>query len=173
MAAIIRNFDGTIIKNTGDSLIYYFPKTMGHVGDGNVTNIKNVFECGLTMIAVHPIINVKLKGKGLPDLSYRISADYGKVEVAKSLTSTGEDLFGPTVNLCSKINSKASSNQMVIGNNLYQITKSTLGNNEYYFNKIDEYLIDSNSKNQYPVYSVISKNQKNNDDRVKMYKNIV
>ena len=31
MAAIVRNFDGTIIKNTGDSLIYYFPKTMGHV----------------------------------------------------------------------------------------------------------------------------------------------
>jgi class 3 adenylate cyclase len=92
MAAIVRNFDGTIIKNTGDSLIYYFPKTMGHVTghvtDGNVTNIKNVFECGLTMLAVHPIMNVKLKEKGLPDLSYRISADYGKVEVANSLTST-------------------------------------------------------------------------------------
>ena len=31
MAAIVRNFDGTIIKNTGDSLIYYFPRKMGHV----------------------------------------------------------------------------------------------------------------------------------------------
>ena len=51
-------------------------------------------------------LNVKLKEKGLPDLSYRISADYGKVEMAKSLTSTSEDLFGPVVNLCSKINSK-------------------------------------------------------------------
>jgi CheY-like chemotaxis protein len=70
MAAIVRNFDGTIIKNTGDSLIYYFPKTMGHVSDGNVTNLKSVFECGLTMLAVHPIMNIKLKEKGLPDLSY-------------------------------------------------------------------------------------------------------
>src|SRR5918995_4110711 len=94
-------------------------------------------------------------------------------EVAKSLTSTSEDLFGPTVNLCSKINSKASPNQMVIGNNLYQITKSTFGSSEYHFNKADEYPIDSNSKNQYPVFSIVSKNQKNNDDRVKMYKNIV
>jgi two-component system, OmpR family, response regulator ChvI len=170
MAAIVRNFDGTIIKNTGDSLIYYFPKTMGH---DNVTNFKNVFECGLTMLAVHSIMNVKLKEKELPDLSYRISADYGKVEVAKSLTSTSEDLFGPIVNLCSKINSKASPNQMVIGNNLYQITKSTLGNNEYHFNKADEYSIDSTSRNQYPVYSVFDKNQKNNEDRVKMYENIV
>jgi two-component system response regulator ChvI len=173
MAAIVRNFDGTIIKNTGDSLIYYFPKTMGHVsGDDNVTNLKSVFECGLTMLAVHPVMNAKLKEKGLPDLSYRISADYGKVEVAKSLTSTSEDLFGPVVNLCSKINSKASPNQMVIGNNLYQITKSTLGNNEYHFNMTDEYSIDSNSRNQYPLYSVFDKSKKNND-RVKMYENIV
>ncbi|MDQ4013995.1 MAG: adenylate/guanylate cyclase domain-containing protein [Thermoproteota archaeon] len=173
MAAIVRNFDGTIIKNTGDSLIYYFPKTMGHVENDNVTNFKNVFECGLTMLAVHPIMNVKLKEKGLPDLSYRISADYGKVEVAKSLTSTSEDLFGSIVNLCSKINSKANPNQMVIGNDLYQITKSTLGNNEYHFNKADEYPIDSNSKNQYSVYSVFDKNQKNNDNRAKIYENIV
>jgi class 3 adenylate cyclase len=173
MAAIVRDFDGTIIKNTGDSLIYYFPKTMADAsGDGNVTNLKNVIECGLTMLAVHPIMNVKLKEKGLPDISYRISADYGKVEVAKSLTSTTEDLFGPVVNLCSKINSKASPNQMVIGKNLYQIIKSTLGNNEYHFNLRDEYSIDSTSENQYPIYSVFDKSQKNND-RVKMYENIV
>jgi len=173
MAAIARNFDGTIIKNTGDSLIYYFPKTMGRVGKSEMTNFKNVFECGLTMLAVHPIINAKLKEKGLAELSYRISADYGKVEVAKSLTSTSEDLFGPTVNLCSKINSKASPNQMVIGNNLYQITKSIFDNKEYHFNRVDEYPIDSNSENRYQVYSVISSNQKNNDDMIKMYKNIV
>jgi hypothetical protein len=71
MAAIARDFDGTIIKNTGDSLIYYFPKTMSRIGNGDVTNFKNVFECGLTMIAVNPIMNVKLKEKGLPDLAYR------------------------------------------------------------------------------------------------------
>jgi two-component system, OmpR family, response regulator ChvI len=172
MAAIARNFDGTIIKNTGDSLIYYFPKTTSRAGNSDATNFKNVFECGLTMIAVNPIMNIKLKEKGLPDLSYRISADYGRVEVAKSLSSTSEDLFGPIVNLCSKINSKASPNQMVIGNNLYQITKSTFGDNEYHFNKVDEYPID-NSEIHYPIYSVVSKNQKNNDDRIKMYKNIV
>ena len=27
MAAIARDFDATVIKNTGDSVIYYFPKT--------------------------------------------------------------------------------------------------------------------------------------------------
>lgn len=104
MAAIARDFDGTIIKNTGDSLIFYFPKTIGPTSSNNTVDLKNVFECGLTIIAVNPSINAKLKEKGLPGLSYRISADYGQVEVARSLTSTSEDLSGPTVNLCSKIN---------------------------------------------------------------------
>jgi two-component system, OmpR family, response regulator ChvI len=108
MAAIARNFGANIIKNTGDSLIYYFPKTAD--SSNNVSAFKDVFECGLTMISVNPIVNAKLqKEEGLPPLYYRISADYGRVEVAKSLTSTSEDLFGPTVNLCATIYFKPQS----------------------------------------------------------------
>ena len=33
MAAIARDFDGTIIKNTGDRLIFYFPKTTGTISN--------------------------------------------------------------------------------------------------------------------------------------------
>jgi two-component system, OmpR family, response regulator ChvI len=102
MSAIARDFNSTIIKNTGDSIIYYFPDTSD---SANVSAFKRVLECGLTKIAVNPIINSKLNDEGLPSLDYRISADYGRVDVAKSLTSTSEDLFGPTVNICSKINS--------------------------------------------------------------------
>jgi two-component system response regulator ChvI len=172
MAAIARNFGANIIKNTGDSLIYYFPKTAD--SPNNMSAFKSVFECGLTMISVNPIVNAKLqKEEGLPNLSYRISADYGRVEVAKSLTSTSEDLFGPTVNLCAKINSKAEPNGMVIGNNLYQVTKATF-DDDYHFNKIDGYSIDDNSDNQYSVYSIVSKDKKSNDKKLnKLYKNIL
>ena len=133
MAAIARNSGANIIKNTGDSLIYYFPRTSD---PSHISAFKGVIECGLTMIAVNPIINAKLQKEEeeLPPLCYRISADYGRVEVAKSLTSTSEDLFGPTVNLCAKINSKAEPNGMVIGKNLYQVTKSKF-DDDYLFNK--------------------------------------
>jgi two-component system, OmpR family, response regulator ChvI len=171
MAAIARNFGANIIKNTGDSLIYYFPETVD--SPNNISAFKNIFECGLTMISVNPILNAKLqKEDGLPNLSYRISADYGRVEVATSLTSASEDLFGPTVNLCAKINSKAEPNGMVIGNSLYQVTKTSCGD-DYYFNKIDEYPIDDNSNNQYSVYSIISKDKKSSDKKKKVYKNIL
>jgi hypothetical protein len=54
------------------------------------------------MITVHLIIKPKLKRRGRISRSpLWISADYGRVEVAKSLTSS-EDLFGPTINLCKK-----------------------------------------------------------------------
>jgi class 3 adenylate cyclase len=171
MAALARDFDATVIKSTGDSIIYYFPKTAD--SSNNMSAFKSVFECGLTMISVNPIVNAKLqKEEGLPNLSYRISADYGRVEVARSLTSTSGDLFGPTVNLCAKINSKAEPNGMVIGNNLYQVTKGKFDDG-YLFNKIDEYSIGDSSDNQYSVYSIVSKDKNSNDKKLKLYKNIL
>jgi two-component system, OmpR family, response regulator ChvI len=80
MAAIARNFGANVIKNSGDSLIYYFPETID--SSDNMQAFKNVFECGLTMLSVNPVINTRLQKEddGLPNLSYRISADYGRVE---------------------------------------------------------------------------------------------
>jgi class 3 adenylate cyclase len=176
MAAVARDFDATIIKNTGDSLIYYFPKTAESSINNNMSAFKSVFECGLTMISINPIINAKLQKEeeGFPNLSYRISADYGRVEVAKSLTSTGEDLFGTTVNLCAKINTKAEPNGMVIGDKLYQLTKTTFGD-DYGFNKVGEYLIDNsgNDHRQYSIYSIVSKDKNSNDKKLNLYKNIL
>lgn len=168
MAAIARDFNSIIIKNTGDSLIYYFPETSD---SANMSAFKPVLECGLTMIAVHPIINTKLNGEGLPSLDYRISADYGRADVAQSLTATSEDLFGPTVNICAKINSIAKPNSMVIGGDLYKIVKRTFDKN-YYFSKVGVYSIDDLSI-QYPVYSISNKSKTSNANTLRFYKNIL
>jgi two-component system, OmpR family, response regulator ChvI len=171
MAAIIRDFNATIIKNTGDSLLYYFPKTSNNSAD-DISAFKEVFECGLTMIEASPIINTKVQEEGLSSLNYRISADYGRVETARSMTSTSDDLFGPTVSLCAKINSMAAINGMVIGSDLYQMTRSSF-NNDYYFSKIGRYQINEIKFQQYPVYSVIrNKNKENNGKSLNLYKNV-
>ena len=47
--AIIRDFNANIIKNTGDSLLYYFPETSNNSAD-DISAFKEVFECGLTMV---------------------------------------------------------------------------------------------------------------------------
>jgi two-component system, OmpR family, response regulator ChvI len=154
MAAIARNFGAKIIKNTGDCLTYYFPKTSDST---NKSAFNAVVECGVTSIAASDAINAKLREEGLPPLLYRISADYGRVEIAKSITSHTDDLFGSTVNLCAKINSMAKPNGMVIGDNLYQIIKKSYFDDHYHFQGLGGYpLIDL--KYKYPIYSVENKN---------------
>ena len=135
MAKIARNFDARIIKNAGDCLIFYFPKTSS---TENMTTFKEVLECGSTMIAAHRFINAKMNEQGLPAVNYRISADYGSVAFAKSGSSNSDDLFGSTVNICSKINSKAPKNGMVIGSHLYQLVKSL---DDFIFDEIEGYSI--------------------------------
>jgi CheY-like chemotaxis protein len=102
-----------------------------------------------------------LHSENLPSVSYRISADYGKVEVATSTSSKGEDLFGSIMNICAKINSMAEPNGIVIGGDLYQIIKSfSFVNNGYEFRELrGGYSIGFDNK--YPVYNALSKNNNN------------
>ena len=76
------------------------------------------------MVDSHKEINEKMKKAKMPKLDYRISIAYGSVRIAKVFTSSVEDIFGSTVNKCSKINRLAKPNGIVIGNSLYQIIKS-------------------------------------------------
>ena len=184
MAAIARNFGADIIKNTASSLIFYFPKTSTTSLDSSYSSpsdstttitfesaLRDVLECGITMIAASDIINAKLKEEGgLPSLYYKISADYGTVEVARSISSPDtKDLFGSTMNVCAKINSMAPVNGMVIGSDLYYIarklsTSSAKSHDHYYnFKRVGEYSIAASFKHRYPVYSVISKRDNNNN----------
>jgi two-component system, OmpR family, response regulator ChvI len=162
MSDIARSFGARIIKNVSDSLIIYFPRTSNLIDD---SAFNNVIECGLTMLAAGSAINEKLtnNNKSAVTFSIRISADYGKVEVAKSKTSKEEDLFGPTMNVCAKINSKAPSNHIVIGGDLFLVLKSIFSHPSfkhagYQFKEIKGYSISGSF--QYPVYLVKSRNNK-------------
>ena len=75
-----------------------------------MSSFHNVLECGLAMIQAKSGLYSNLHGNGLPSISYKISANYGKVELATSINSNGVDLFGPTVNICSKINRQSLPN---------------------------------------------------------------
>src|SRR5918993_235777 len=155
MAIVAKNNGAKIAKNAGDALIFYFPETSD---SDNEAAFNNAFECFTTMILAHDIINSKLHSESLPSVSYRISADYGRVEVATSTSSRTEDLFGSTMNICAKINSMAEPNGIVIGGDLYQIMKSfSFVNNRYEFRELrGGYSIGFNHR--YPVYRALRKN---------------
>jgi len=153
IASVITRFEGLVVKNIGDALLFYFPRTKSIE---NIDSFRNVIDCCLTMIDAHNEINEKMKKEKMPEFDYRISIAYGSVRIAKMLTSSVEDIFGSTVNKCSKINRLAKSNGIVIGNNLYQIVKSL--DKQYKFGKIESE--EMMKKYGYEtVYSVSRKHQ--------------
>ena len=147
MSKIVRSYGATVVKNIGDSLLYYFPNTRD--GEDDFALVE-VLDCGLRLIDAHKIINLILAESGLPPLDYRISADYGMVSIASLSSKTDtEDMFGPTVNLCSKLNGAANPNSLVIGGDLHQLVRNL---KSFEFIPIGQYVLGL--KLHYPAYSV-------------------
>jgi two-component system response regulator ChvI len=155
MAILVKNYGAKIVKNAGDALIFYFPDSSDPT---NEAAFRDILECFTTMILAHDVINAKLHSENLPSVSYRISADYGKVEVATSTSSKGEDLFGSTMNICAKINSMAEPNGIVIGGDLYRIINSfSFIIDKYQFRELEGgYYIGFG--NRYPLYTAALSN---------------
>ena len=119
MAKIVRQYNGEVVKNIGDALMFRFP----NIEPNDSASMKNVLECCLFMIESHDQLKKQLEAENLPELNYKISATYGSVKVAESTTSNIADIFGPTVNRCFKINSLCPKNSIVVGINLYNVLK--------------------------------------------------
>ncbi len=160
MAAIARGAGAKIIKNIGDSLVFYYPVLSESFG---IFVFYNLLECCTTMVGARDSINRKLREEGLPPVSYRISADYGRVEVAKSATSIENDIFGTIMNRCSRINLMAIPNGIAIGNGLYEAIKSSFlhhtNNVSYDFEEIIMPQHNIGEFVNYPIYHV----HRNND----------
>jgi len=145
MAKIVQKYDGEVVKNIGDALMFRFPNT--DLSDDKI--MKNILECCLNMIESHTVLKKQLEEEKMPELNYKISISYGSVKVAQSTTSTTSDIFGPTVNRCFKINSLCPENSLIIDNNLYNTFKTFV---EYDISQLSENEI--NKKYGYKIFQV-------------------
>jgi len=141
---IIQNNGGKVVKNTGDGILFYFPKYSAVTGNYNFT-----LDCGTKILEATDMINKIFKKRNISEIHYRISLDYGPIMIAKYVTSSCRDIFGPTVNICSKINHLAKPDQLVLGSDMYQIVKKS---KNYKFSEVAEF--QSALKQDYPIYSV-------------------
>jgi len=146
MSAIVRESGGVVVKNIGDSLLYYFPKT-SKILDRSA--FVDSVDCGIKMINHNRVLNSLMLEIGLPFVNYRVSLDYGEITITRPENSPYDDIFGPTVNLCAKMNKLTSPNTVAIGGDLFQCVKSF---EEFRFEFLSEY--DCGLKLRYPVYNV-------------------
>jgi CheY-like chemotaxis protein len=112
----------------------------------------------MTLTEAHALINNLMLREGIPGVDYRVSVDYGRLEVALTKTSVGNDFFGPTMNLCVKINSKAPLNGLVVGGDLHEIMrKYSPLHSAYHFEEMKEEGVGHKSfglSKTYPVFLV-------------------
>ncbi len=141
VSKIIKKYDGKVIKYIGDCILVYFPKTSDNK---NEQAFREVIECGLKILDSRYNINQELSKQNIPPFSYKISMDYGLLDLALVGEKSQIDWFGSTINLCSKINSSSLStpNDIIIGDNFCRILKSFSNiMNSYNFINNGEYKI--------------------------------
>lgn len=155
VARIARDHEGKIVKSAGDSLTLYFPNT---VDTAYPHAFDMAMKCCMEILDAHESMNLIAYLEQLPGIDYRISADYGKVEVARTRTSKEYDLLRHTMNMCAKMNSRAEPQGFVIGGDLYEILRSSKFpfGRFYDFHAIGEY--STGLKYNYPIFSVHPRN---------------
>jgi class 3 adenylate cyclase len=151
----VQSYSGKVVKNIGDGLLFYFPKT---TDVNNIVVFREVIECGFKILDERYRINQDLSKQDLPPFDYRITIDYGVIDLALVGDYSQIDLFGTTINLCSKINTSSSiPNEIIIGDNFYRILKSfpTMLNSYNFINHISYQISESN---RYSLYNIKRKN---------------
>ena len=152
VSAIVKSRNGRIVKNIGDCLLFYFPKTSN---DQNEIFFREVIECALKILETRYSLNDELSKQHLPPFNFRISIDYGVVDLALVGDYSQIDLFGSTLNLCSKINSSSLSipNEIIIGDNFYRLLKSFPSIvKDFNFSNNGVYKITEST--EYPTYNI-------------------
>lgn len=134
IALTVRNFGGIVVKNIGDALLFYFPVLHS---EKDLT-IKKCLNCCLTLGESRKDILEELHKHNLPSFNYRTSATYGIVRIARTSTSSVNDIFGATVNRCAKINRSAPANGVIVGEEFYENAKHL---ENYDFKKIESEIV--------------------------------
>ena len=148
----VKSYSGKVVKNIGDCLLFYFPKT---TDINNIGVFREVIECGFKILDERYSINQELSKEHLPPFNYRITIDYGLLDLALVGDYSQIDLFGTTINLCSKINTSSSSipNEIIIGDNFYRILKS-FPNTLNCYNFINHINYQITESNRYSLYNI-------------------
>jgi CheY-like chemotaxis protein/class 3 adenylate cyclase len=168
MSSIINSCNGKIVKNVGDNLFYYFPKTSDET---NESAFHDVFECGMRMFLSRAMLDRLLSEHALLPINYRVYMDYGKVEIALSANSKDVDLFGSVVNDCSKMSIMVPSNEVGVGKKLYDIVSKFQFIGNYNINKINLQNNNKLYKNYGYLYSVSKSNENQRAEAVLNYSN--
>jgi class 3 adenylate cyclase len=153
----LTGYGGYVFKYEGDAVIALFPGEYDQV-----RACKNALNCTTSILEIiREVINPALKENGLPEIRLRIGLTYGYslvVLYGNSLEKAHIDIIGSSISLASKITSIAKPNQVLVGESIYRILKSSESTSISEFIEINldptkwKYLSHSDPESMYRVY---------------------
>jgi len=144
MSNVVQQNGGLIVKTLGDAILYYFPRR----DDGDMDYIQRTIACNFNLILSRKQMNELLNKEHLPNISFRISVEYGKVFIATSSVSAINEIFGAVTGICSMINHAAEPNGLVIGEDMFMEAQSLT---QYQYSPIQYSLPNSTERMVYRV----------------------
>ncbi len=153
---VIIGHGGYVLKYVGDSVIGIFPAEFNRK-----KACKNALKCARSILSIiRECINPILGENNLPSITVKIGLDYGPSLVilyGKHVDVAPIDLIGPSVSIASKITAAAQSNQILVGQSIYDIFASdqTFRNKFINFKLPDDKwnYVDRSSGKIYKLYS--------------------
>ena len=120
----ISGYGGYVFKYEGDAVIALFPAEYD-----SVKACKNALDCSRAISTIiKEVINPAFKVNELPEITVRTGLAYGYALVVlygKGMESSHIDIIGSSISLAAKIASIAKPNQILIGESIYNIFKSS------------------------------------------------
>jgi adenylate cyclase len=153
---VIIGHGGYVLKYVGDSVIGIFPAEFD-----KKKACKNALNCaGSILSIIRECINPILIENSLPGITIKIGLDCGPSLVilyGKHIDVAPIDLIGPSISIASKITAAAQSNQILVGQSVYDIFAS----DELFRNKFTNFklpddkwnYVDRSSGKIYKLYS--------------------
>ena len=153
---VIIGHGGYVLKYVGDSVIGIFPAEFNRK-----KACKNALKCARSILfIIRECINPILGENNLSSITVKIGLDYGPSLVilyGKHVDVAPIDLIGPSISIASKITAAAQSNQILVGQSIYDIFASdeTFRNKFINFKLPDDKwnYVDRSSGKIYKLYS--------------------
>jgi len=119
MSLLTSEYGGYVLKYVGDAIIALFP---AEYDSGQAS--KNAVDCAKYMQRIiKECINPELISRGLPQLTVKMSIEYGDVQVVlygKSIDRSHIDIIGSSISIAAKMIPLAKTWQVVIGQSMYE-----------------------------------------------------
>jgi adenylate cyclase len=153
MSLITSEYGGYVLKYVGDAIIALFP---AEYDTGQAS--KNAVDCAKDMQRiVKECINPELSAREFPEISVKMSIDYGDVQVVlygKSIDRSHIDVVGSSISMAAKMISLAKTWQIVIGQSMYENLDSKQNFVEMNMDPTRWTYVNENSGSSYKLYAL-------------------